>query len=149
MPIATNEHAHAQHTGPAGAALGETAPALVLPDLDGRVVDLTEFCGERTLVLFWNPECGFCQQMLPDLRAWDRQPPSGSPKLLVVSTGPVEANRSMGLKSTVVLEPSFSAGFTFGVNGTPSAVLVDAWGRIASRVGVGASAVMALARADS
>jgi peroxiredoxin len=49
---------------PASAQLGQLAPALRLPDLDGRMVDLAAFRGARTLVLFWNPGCGFCRQML-------------------------------------------------------------------------------------
>src|SRR3712207_7515470 len=52
---------------PAGAKVGEPAPALTLPDLDGSTVDLAAFRGSPTAVLFWNPGCGFCQQMLPDL----------------------------------------------------------------------------------
>jgi thiol-disulfide isomerase/thioredoxin len=33
-----------------------------------RAVD---FRGEESLVLFWNPGCGFCQQMLADLKEWE------------------------------------------------------------------------------
>jgi hypothetical protein len=51
----------------------------------------------------------------------------------------------MGLASPVVLDDAFAAGRSFGVGGTASAVLVDAEGRIASDVAVGASAVLALA----
>ena len=86
--------------------------------------------------------------MLGDLKAWETQPPDGGPKLLVVSTGPVEQNRAMGLRSPVVLDQGFSTGQAFGANGTPTAVLVDAEGRIASDVAVGAPAVLALARAS-
>ena len=41
------------------------APEVKLPDLEGNTVELADFRGEKTLVLFWNPGCGFCQQMLP------------------------------------------------------------------------------------
>jgi hypothetical protein len=44
-----------------------------------------------------------------------------------------------------MLSESF-AGVPFGATGTPSAVLVDAEGRIASSVTVGGPAVLALAR---
>jgi hypothetical protein len=64
---------------------------------------------------------------------------------LVVSTGTEEANRQIGLSSTVVLDQQFSAGRAFGASGTPSAVLVDTEGRIASEVAVGAPAVLGLA----
>jgi hypothetical protein len=51
----------------------------------------------------------------------------------------------MGQISTVVLDQQFAAGRAFGASGTPSAVLVDAEGKIASEVAVGAPAVLELA----
>ena len=99
-------------------------------------------------MLFWNPGCGFCQQMLPDLKEWETNAPEDAPKLLVVSAGSKEANKEMGLTSPVILDQQFTAGRAFGVSGTPSAVLVDAEGRIASEVAVGAPAVLGLAGAS-
>lgn len=127
--------------------VGEFAPEVKLSDLEGDTVELKDFRGEKTLMLFWNPECGFCQQMLPDLREWEAAPQKDAPKLLVISAGTKEANEAMGLGSTVTLDPSFAAGRAFGVGGTPSAVLVDEEGRIASEVAVGAPAVLELTRA--
>lgn len=118
---------------------------MTLPDLAGTDVSLADFQGEPTLVLFWNPGCGFCNRMLDDLKAWEADSPAGAPQLLVVSTGTTEANRTMGLRSTVVLDQGFVTGRAFGVSGTPSAVLVDAEGRIATEPAVGAPAVLALA----
>jgi peroxiredoxin/uncharacterized membrane protein YphA (DoxX/SURF4 family) len=144
-------HAHGSNgarpaaAAPAGPAIGKPAPALELPDLDGKRRRLADLGGSPTLVLFWNPGCGFCQQMLPDLKAWDERPPEGPPKLLVVSSGTVEANKAMGLRSPVLVDDSFGAGRAYGANGTPMAVLVDAEGRIASPLGVGAEQVLALA----
>src|SRR5215217_913023 len=51
--------------------VGEKAPEVKLPNLEGHTVELAAFMGEETLVLFWNPGCGFCQQMLPDLKEWE------------------------------------------------------------------------------
>ena len=51
----------------------------------------------------------------------------------------------MSLWSPVVLDQGFVTGRGFGAGGTPpSAVLVDAGGRIASPVAVGAAQVLAL-----
>ena len=126
------------------AKLGEPAPRVRLPDLSGAVRDLAKMTGP-TLVLFWNPACSFCQQMLPSLLEWERDRPPGAPGLLVVSTGSVDANKADGLRSTIVLDQDFATGRAFGVNGTPSAVLVDERRTIASLVAVGAPAVMSLA----
>jgi protein-disulfide isomerase len=100
------------------------------------------------LVAFWNPGCGFCQQMLDDLKDWEASAPQDAPKLLVVSAGTEEANKAMGLRSTVVLDQNFSVGSAFGASGTPSAVLVDEEGKVASELAVGAPSVLALAGAD-
>ncbi len=136
---------HTAPTVPAASKVGEPAPEIKLPDLQGNAVGLEDFRGEETLVLFWNPGCGFCKQMLPDLKDWEASAQEGAPKLLVVSAGSEEANEEMGLSSTVVLDQQFSAGRAFGASGTPSAVLVDAEGKIASEVTVGAPRVLELA----
>jgi peroxiredoxin len=134
-------------TVPAAQKVGEEAPEVKLPDLEGSTVELADFRGEETLVLFWNPGCGFCQQMLPDLKEWEANSPEDAPKLLVVSAGAEEANKEMGLTSPVLLDQQFATGRAFGASGTPSAVLVDAEGKVASEVAVGASAVLELAGA--
>jgi peroxiredoxin len=131
---------------PARAHVGEPAPPFTLPNLHGKTVNLSDFRSNKTLVLFWNPGCGFCQQMLADLKAWEAEPPQGAPKLLVVSTGGAEVNQALGLRSPVLLDEGFAVGPRFGIHGTPMAVLVDAEGKIASEVAAGAPDVLALAR---
>jgi len=133
---------------PAAQKVGEDAPQVKLPDLEGNAMQLADFKGEETLVLFWNPGCGFCQQMLPDLKEWEATSPEDAPKLLVVSVGTEEANKEMGLTSPVLLDQQFATGRAFGASGTPSAVLVDAEGKVASEVAVGAPGVLELAGAD-
>ena len=132
-------------SAPAVPKMGDRAPSVTLPDLNGKMVDLAASRGTRTLVLFWNPRCGFCMRMLDDLKAWEAKRPKGAPKLLVVSTGDIEENRAMGLRSPILLDQGFAVGNAFGASGTPSAVLVDAKGNIATEVAVGAQAVLTLA----
>ena len=108
------------------------------------MMELTSFYGEKVLVLFWNPGCGFCQRMLPDLKTWEAQPPADAPKLLVVSTGTPETNMRQGLRSPVVLDEGFHSGQRFGVGGTPSAVLLDEHGKIVAPPAIGSPQVLAL-----
>jgi peroxiredoxin/uncharacterized membrane protein YphA (DoxX/SURF4 family) len=123
---------------------GSPAPEFGLPDLDGRQVTQAILGGSETLVLFWDPSCGFCQQVLDDLRTWERDRPEFAPQLLVISTGAVNVNRQMGLQSTVLLDQGFDVGRRFGASGTPSALLVDRKGKIASQLAAGAPAVFEL-----
>jgi thiol-disulfide isomerase/thioredoxin len=69
-------------TGPK--KVGESAPEFELSDLEGQSVSLQDFKGEHTLLLFWSPDCGFCQQLLPDLKQWEANRPKGAPRLLAV-----------------------------------------------------------------
>jgi peroxiredoxin/uncharacterized membrane protein YphA (DoxX/SURF4 family) len=127
--------------------IGEPVPALKLPDLDGDILDLASLRGRRRLVLFWNPSCGFCQGLLEDMKKWERNRPAGAPELLIISSGTSDANRQQGFRSRVLLDSVWGAGQVLGAGGTPSAVLIDEEGRVASEVGVGAPAVLELAGA--
>ena len=61
-------------TLPPSVKKGDAAPSFKLPDLKGTAVNLGNL-RRRTLLLFWNPSCGFCQQMLEDVKAWEHQSP--------------------------------------------------------------------------
>ena len=129
---------------PPGPAVGGPAPDVTVADLSGRPVRVGSVAGERTALVFWNPSCPFCAQMLDDLRAIDADPPPGAPRLRVVSTGSIEENQRMGLDCEVLLDREFQAARAFGASGTPMAVALDEEGRIASPLAAGPEQVLAL-----
>jgi thiol-disulfide isomerase/thioredoxin len=131
---------------PAVPPVGAEPPSLDLRDPSGEPVQLS-VPDRDTLVLFWNPGCGFCQRMLDDVRSFEQSPPPGAPRLVVISTGSASENEAQGLAAPVALDTAFAAGAAFGTTGTPSAILVDRHGRVASGLAVGATQVMALANA--
>jgi methylamine dehydrogenase accessory protein MauD len=126
--------------------VGAEAPSLDLRDASGEHVPLAVPDGD-TLVMFWNPGCGFCQRMLDDLRSFERSPPPSAPRLLFISSGSAGENEAQGLRAPFALDTAFAAGAAFGTTGTPSAILVDRNARVASGLAVGAPQVMALATA--
>ncbi len=131
-------------------ALGDPLPKIPgLRDLDGDAVDLADALGDaERIVLLWDPACGFCRRMLDDLRRLESASPAAAEALLVISRGEAEANREQGLRAPILLdEEGFALGRALGARGTPSAIRVDAQGRVASEVAVGAEAVLALLRA--
>jgi thiol-disulfide isomerase/thioredoxin len=128
------------------APFGGPAPDVPLTSLSGEAANLNDKRPNDTVALFWNPGCGFCQKMLPDLIAWEARRPPGSPDLLLISTGSAEANRAMGLQSTILLDDSFAAGRAVGATGTPSAVVISRSGNLVSSVVVGAPGVLNLLR---
>ena len=46
-------------------AVNEPAPALLLPDLGGEQVDLTEYAGQAVLLNYWNLTCKPCLEEFP------------------------------------------------------------------------------------
>ena len=132
------------HRPPQLVPFGSRVPAVTLRTLDGKPANLADKRPATTVLLFWDPACGFCQGMLQDLKMWEANRPAGTSDLLLISTGPVETNRALGLQTTILLDDSFAAGRAVGARGTPSAIVIDKGGQIASSVVVGAVAVMSL-----
>ena len=50
-----------------GLSLATLAPPFQLSDLDGRLVALEDFRGQRVLLVHWDTGCGFCDQIAPEL----------------------------------------------------------------------------------
>jgi thiol-disulfide isomerase/thioredoxin/uncharacterized membrane protein YphA (DoxX/SURF4 family) len=146
---AANGHsgAHPQPAPPRGTPrVGEVAPNLVLDDLEGRRVALKDLYHRPTLTIFWDPGCGFCQRMLPELKALEDALPVGAPQLVVISAGDPDSVRAQQVRSRVLLDPTRQAMRAFGAGGTPMGVLVDEQGHFASELLAGAPAVLAGAR---
>ncbi len=138
-------HSHPQ-TGPrAELVLGAVAPAFELPDLDGRIVHLADYRGKETMILFWNPSCGFCARIAPEVTRWAERSAAGRAALVLVALGGKEANAASGLGATILLDPSMEAFGAFGATGTPVAVKIDRRGRVASRLALGVDQVRDLA----
>ena len=123
---------------------GDELPSFTLKDLEGRPTELLDIARTRALLLFWSPTCGYCQEMLADLKAWDRRADSSDTTLVVISQGSISLNRRQELRSPVLLDDDFVVGRALGASGTPSAVLIED-GRVASDVRAGAQAVFELA----
>jgi peroxiredoxin len=133
---------------PPALPLGSAAPDFELPDLNGARKRLADFRGKRLLLLFFNPGCGFCTRMAPDLAALPVDGRDGRPIPLVITTGDAEENRKLfaehGVQAPVLLQPGMEIASQYRCNGTPMGYLVDENGRIASELAIGAPALLAL-----
>jgi methylamine dehydrogenase accessory protein MauD len=135
---------------PAGLLVGLPAPEFALPSLDGEMVSLEELCGRGRPValMFATPDCGGCQQLLPDIGRWqsalrDRL------TVAVVSAGEPERNREAFQKHgirDVVLQQDGEVMGDYRVVATPSAVLIDPDGKIASAMAAGQVTIESLVR---
>jgi thiol-disulfide isomerase/thioredoxin/uncharacterized membrane protein YphA (DoxX/SURF4 family) len=128
----------------AGLPVGAAAPDLTLETLTGERMSLGALRGREVNLLFWNPSCGYCRQMHARLVEHERRLGADDARLVIVSAGDRDAIRAEGFASLVLLDGAFTAGAAFKAGGTPTGVAIDAGGRIASHVSVGADAVLSL-----
>lgn len=134
---------------PSGLAVGTEAPDFELPDLAGVRHKLSEFRERNVLLVFFNPKCGFCAKMAPDLAALPADGGSDRVVTIVVTTGDVDENRKLvekhGIRSIVLLQEEMKVAALYQAQGTPMGYRIDAAGRIASELAVGAEPVLKLA----
>ncbi len=135
---------------PEGLPIGSEAPDFDLPTLSGKRVSLAAYRGKKTLLIFFNPSCGYCTNMAPDLAALPIDGADGRPIPLVITAGDRKANRQMvrasKIRALVLLQKANEVAELYKAAGTPTGYLVDEEGRIASDLAVGAQSLLALAR---
>lgn len=134
---------HVQHL----LELGADAPRFELPGLDGSHVDLTDLlAAARPVVLVATDErCGACTALYPEIARWQREL-HDHVAVVVLGDGSPEKLRALAEEhelEAVLLANRETLG-AYGVYGTPSALLIDADGRVASTVRYGGLDIEAL-----
>jgi thiol-disulfide isomerase/thioredoxin len=124
--------------------IGTAVPKFRLTDTDGNTIEERAFQGKRTLAVFWSPTCPHCKAMMDDLKSWDQSRNGSDLNLIVFSDGEKSDHESLGLNAPVVIDTGYETAEKLGMFGTPSAVVVDESGTIASETAVGASNIWAL-----
>jgi peroxiredoxin len=134
-----------------GLKAGTPAPSFELPDLAGGTVSLAEQRGRRVLLVFSDPDCGPCEELLPELARLDRQRQNDGLSVVVISRGGLEENRrkaeAFGLQFPVALQSGWKLSKKYGIFATPVAFLVDEEGVIERDVARGRSEILTLAHA--
>jgi thiol-disulfide isomerase/thioredoxin len=132
------------HGSPQTLKIGEAVPEIAVADITGREITTADLMGTQTLVAFWSTGCSHCSAMLPDLVAWEKDKGADEPGLLVFSDGDEETLRGFGLTSPVILDEGHRTAAQLGMYGTPSAVLVNEDGVIATETAIGAPNIWSL-----
>jgi len=164
---------------PKGLPVGSEAPAFELADLAGERKSLGQYRGQPLLLLFFNPACGFCRELIPKLamhlsegqalRVPDNLtvqadqglvepgPPGDGidrkPRLLIITTGDGEKNRQLFVEHKVscpvLLQKDSEVATAYRALGTPSGYLMSPHGEIASSLAMGTEALLALVTANA
>jgi len=132
-----------------GLVVGTLAPDFELPDLAGARHRLSEFRDMNVLLIFFNPNCGFCTKMAPDLALLPAEGGADRAVPIVVTTGDADENRKLvekyGIRCVVLLQKEMEVASQFRAQGTPMGYRIDGAGRIASELTVGAEPLLKLA----
>jgi peroxiredoxin len=134
---------------PQGLDPGSPAPGFELPDLSGKPANLAQWRGRPLLLIFFNHQCGFCEQMAARVAALEPDGREGGPIPLLITTGSAEENRHFmaeyGIRGPVLLQQKDEVSSRYQAPGTPMGYLIDEDGVIATPLAVGAEALLALA----
>jgi cytochrome c biogenesis protein CcmG, thiol:disulfide interchange protein DsbE len=122
--------------------VGQTAPALIVPQLDGRVFDLRALRGKVVIVNFWATWCSPCRAEMPRLDAFYRRYHGRGLELLGLS---VDEASDRGTVVQVMRSFSYPAALAASARsndfGPPAAVpmtwIIDAAGMVRARLVAG------------
>jgi peroxiredoxin len=112
------------------------APDLALRDLNGQLVRLSDFKGQKNVILsFWASWSKPCRLEMPNLRSLYEQKQKLNIEILAVNFDPEASaaerfTKEQKLTFPVLLDPSRETAKTFGVQVVPSLFLVDKRGII-------------------
>src|SRR5450755_98942 len=146
---ALEKQPHADVTAePPGLEIGAEFPSFTLPDLNGNPVSLSDFRGKQVLLLHWSPACGFCDLLAAELSRTQVRLDEHGIGLALLAYEDAEENRKLadghGLKCPVLLYKDAAVPEPFISQGTPSAYLLDAEGRVAHPLAVGSDEISKL-----
>ncbi len=129
-----------------GLPVGSPAPDFALRDHTGTEKALESWRGRRTLLVFLDHTCSFCNELLPRLSTLAGEGERRHPVPVLVVAGEAGAGDLVAEeKYDVLYDPGSQVANLFHVPGVPAAYLIDEQGLIASPLAIGAELILALA----
>ncbi|MEU4344276.1 MauE/DoxX family redox-associated membrane protein [Nocardia sp. NPDC023852] len=133
--------------GAEGLPVGAVAPEFELPDIAGGRTSLEALLdsGRQLLMVFVHPGCELCAALARELPRWHARTAEVL-SIVMVGNGDVVEHAAWGREQglvdiPVLVQQGNEAALRYRVRGTPSAVLIDAEGKVAAPVARGAMAV--------
>ena len=105
-----------------------------LPQLDGKLVSLSDLRGRVVVMEFWATWCGPCRFSLPSLEVIGKRYRDQGVTVLLVNQGEsaqqVRRWAKQRFTSPILLDENSRVGHGYGVRGMPRLVIVDQRGRV-------------------
>jgi peroxiredoxin len=123
-------------------AVGQPAPDFSAPDLTGRTVKLSDYRGQKVLLIdFWATWCGPCRMAMPELQTMLNEFGGRGLEILSVNQGESAGQAGAFMKKKgygfhVLLDADSAIATSYDVRGIPTVVAVDRRG-IVRWIGVG------------
>lgn len=113
---------------------GARAPEFTLESVEGTAWSLADFAGQTRLLVFVQPGCGPCSELVPALNSLQQK---GDVGVVAISTGDQNENRAWadqhGVRFPVLVQDRRQLSRGYEVFATPFAFLVDERGVIAAK----------------
>jgi peroxiredoxin len=126
-----------------GLSTGQPAPDFSGRDLDGNLVQLSDYRDRPVMLTFWSPDCFACREELPTLQAIASESGAEVALITIVSHLPAAEVQSFldqqGLTIPVIVDEAGKIAPRYEVSGIPFTYLIGADGRI-ERTLIGAGA---------
>ncbi|MEZ5306577.1 MAG: hypothetical protein R2684_05450 [Pyrinomonadaceae bacterium] len=113
---------------------GESVPEFDL-EYGSRRLTNRDLAARENYIIFWNPECEFCEEICDELPEWRSRIEKAEIFLFTDKPLPAAYAERLG---AYVIDPGFGISNLIGKSGTPSAVVISAKGRVASETARGA-----------
>lgn len=124
--------------------IGETLPDFHTFNVEGDSMKSSDFSGRGGIVVFTNDSCPHCDKVADSIVELSDAGYFAEREILFLNSGDPTKLVAKGLGDCTARDDNHMLGKRMGAFGAPSAVLIDAEGRISSETAVGSLAIQAL-----
>jgi len=137
--VNTSENESSSESNEVGIGKGQMAPDFELKTLDGEIVKLSDYKGQRVMLNFWATWCPPCRAEMPDMEKFQN---NKDVKVLAVNLIETESNPDnvqkfideLELTFTIVLDEKSALSNEYQIVAYPTSFMIDSNGRIQSVV---------------
>ncbi|EGA89248.1 cytochrome c biogenesis protein [Planococcus donghaensis MPA1U2] len=126
-----------------GLAKGEKAPDFQLTTLDGEVVRLSDYQGQKVILNFWATWCPPCRAEMPHMQKYfEEQAEEANVVILAVNLTTEDKGlkkiedfvEEFGLEFSIPMDEKGAVGSTYQTVSIPTSYIIDTKGRIQNKI---------------